>query len=575
MKYVILDNTAINENYMKKIAILISFIISSEIFGQEIELINENYSIPNYNTQKLSSLCKIWGFLKYYHPSVAKWKGDWDSELTKMIKKVNNAKDKDELSTIYLDWIESLGKIKKCSSCEKYNYKETFNSNLDFSWMNSDVLLSQKLITTLVNIKNNRNVGKNKFIKTNIFIGNPKNKNENAYLDSVQPSYELRLIGLFRYWNVVNYFFPYKYLMSENWDQVLNDMIPKFSSAINSRQYHLVIMELTAKLDDGHARFRSPYAKDFFGNKNASFQCKFLDSKAVVTSQYNDSLSKIDDVRIGDVILKIDNKSINDIYQERKHYFGASNEAARWLYMRNVIFTGDKDTLNIQFERDGLLQHKTIHRYENNLLYNVWQPNKMPLSKIIDNVIGYVNMEALYRSQVKKTMKSLMQCRGIIFDLRGYPNGTYRKILAYLNDESRPFVKFSTPKIDYPGLYDFKTVYYTGYHSKNYFKGKVVILINETTQSHAEFTAMALKSTPNATIIGNNSAGADGDISLVTFPGGIKTYFSGIGVYFPDGRETQRIGLIPDIVCSPTISGIRENKDEQLERAIQFIKFGK
>ena len=46
---------------------------------------------------------------------------------------------------------------------------------------------------------------------------------------------------------------------------------------------------------------------------------------------------------------------------------------------------------------------------------------------------------------------------------------------------------------------------------------------------------------------------------------------SGIGVYYPDGKETQRIGIIPDIEIKPTIKGIREGRDELLEKAISII----
>jgi C-terminal processing protease CtpA/Prc len=46
---------------------------------------------------------------------------------------------------------------------------------------------------------------------------------------------------------------------------------------------------------------------------------------------------------------------------------------------------------------------------------------------------------------------------------------------------------------------------------------------------------------------------------------------SGIGVYYPDGKETQRIGIVPDIVVKPTIKGISEGRDEPLEKALEII----
>jgi C-terminal processing protease CtpA/Prc len=55
-------------------------------------------------------------------------------------------------------------------------------------------------------------------------------------------------------------------------------------------------------------------------------------------------------------------------------------------------------------------------------------------------------------------------------------------------------------------------------------------------------------------------------------PGGIETGFSSLGIYYPDGRETQRIGIVPNIVVKPTIKGIRDGRDELLEKAIKIVK---
>lgn len=55
-------------------------------------------------------------------------------------------------------------------------------------------------------------------------------------------------------------------------------------------------------------------------------------------------------------------------------------------------------------------------------------------------------------------------------------------------------------------------------------------------------------------------------------PGGIESWVSGLGVYYPDGRETQRIGIVPDIEVKPTRKGIQANRDEVLEAAIAYLK---
>ncbi len=57
----------------------------------------------------------------------------------------------------------------------------------------------------------------------------------------------------------------------------------------------------------------------------------------------------------------------------------------------------------------------------------------------------------------------------------------------------------------------------------------------------------------------------------ILLPGGVCSYFSGIGIYYPDGTETQRVGIIPDIYVWPTAKGIKDGRDELLEKALELI----
>jgi len=82
---------------------------------------------------------------------------------------------------------------------------------------------------------------------------------------------------------------------------------------------------------------------------------------------------------------------------------------------------------------------------------------------------------------------------------------------------------------------------------------------------------MKYRCAPNSIVMGSTTAGADGGIIKVDLPGGISTYITGAGVYYPDGTETQQIGIKPDIEVMPTIKGIREGRDELLEKAIEYL----
>ena len=58
---------------------------------------------------------------------------------------------------------------------------------------------------------------------------------DEPYADMAFPTVEYRLLALFRYWNVVNNFFPYKHLIGDSWNTVLTRYIPKFKQTKTPR----------------------------------------------------------------------------------------------------------------------------------------------------------------------------------------------------------------------------------------------------------------------------------------------------------------------------------------------------
>jgi C-terminal processing protease CtpA/Prc len=71
--------------------------------------------------------------------------------------------------------------------------------------------------------------------------------------------------------------------------------------------------------------------------------------------------------------------------------------------------------------------------------------------------------------------------------------------------------------------------------------------------------------------VGSTTAGADGNVSAIPLPGGLRSMISGIGVFYPDKKPTQRVGIIADIEAKPTLRGIRSGRDEVLEVALRQI----
>ena len=170
-------------------------------------------------------------------------------------------------------------------------------------------------------------------------------------------------------------------------------------------------------------------------------------------------------------------------------------------------------------------------------------------------------------------MRAFAHTRGIVIDQRNYPGEFVSWLLpTYFLERPTAFVKYTAVDPTCPGRFvqlPADTLRAVG--PAQAYRGRVVVLLNESSRSQAEFTAMGLRAADHCILLGSQTAGADGDVSRLTLPGGLKAVIGGLGVYYPDGRETQHIGLVPDVPLRPTIAGLREGRDELRERAVQLI----
>ena len=147
---------------MGKIKLVLVFCVFSFVtFGHNSSVKEDDKKIEN-----LASLAKVWGFLKYYHPNVAKGNFNWDEQLIQIIPKVEKAQNKEDLSKIYLDWISSLGIIKECKSCKEVSKNKYFDKNFDLSWTQDRELFTVELSKRLKYIEENRFQGKNHYVTT-------------------------------------------------------------------------------------------------------------------------------------------------------------------------------------------------------------------------------------------------------------------------------------------------------------------------------------------------------------------------------------------------------------------------
>jgi C-terminal processing protease CtpA/Prc len=531
-------------------------------------------NLSTSKTEDLILLGKVWGFLKYYHPAIASGNYNWDYELFRILPKIITSKNYQERNEILSDWIFKLGEV-EIGKPEKIDETQ-IKLKPDLSWITNISKLEDKLSKQLIEIRDAKRSNDHFYIGLAQNVGNPQFKNEKSYNNiPLKSDIGYRLLSLYRYWNIIQYYFPYKNLIDKDWSEVLAEYVPKFVNASSDLEYKLVVLSLIASIHDTHANIwgTDPVLQAYRGLNYAPLEVKFIENKAVVTGYLNESDGEKSGLQKGDIILTVNNKKIDKIIEEKLPFTPASNYPRQLRDMAMNLLRTNDSIIEIKFQRGTTelnlkikcLSLKTLVPFEGST-------KRDTCFKLLSPEIGYIYPGTIKNEYLPKIMEEVKNTRGLIIDMRTYPSEFIVFTLGgYLMPAATNFVKFSKTSNTSPGLFTYYTTLSVGKNNNDYYKGKVVIIVNETTLSQAEYTTMAFRVTPTARVIGSTTAGADGNVSGFDLPGGIRTMISGIGVYYPDGKETQRVGIVPDIIVKPTIKGIIEGRDELLERAIEII----
>nr|WP_320059506.1 S41 family peptidase [uncultured Bacteroides sp.] len=541
---------------------------------QEKEFIHgSNIHIDSCDSElshKLAQLCKIWGFLKYYHPAIATGKYNWDFELFRTMQSILKAPSKSDQERVYCNWIQGLGDVRKSRKSIIIN-PDSVKMYPELSWIEDSLNLG-KVSKQLIELKFAARSGKHHYYVSVEGTMNAQFENESPYLSLSYPDAGYRLLALFRYWNAIQYYYPYRYLIKENWDSVLTRFIPLFIHAKDRAEYMRVLLKLIVCIGDTHAGlFDQLNTLDSYKRYRGAAEISFIEGKAIVVKSESTEKVKNSGLEVGDIILSINGESMEEIASRKIPDISASNYPTKLREVASNLLVTNNEMLYVEFDRNGKRESSFIlcSPYENSDGLSRMQQDKPLINHITPENILYLNLG----SKEGGSIPEAIDAKGIIIDLRCYPS---QKVKGYWDFEqlypnSTAFAKATEPSIETPGLFSFKSVSTVGKKNTEFFKGKKIILINEFSQSHAEFMAMKYRCAPNTLVIGSTTAGADGNVSNIVLPGNIYTSFTGLGIYYPDGRETQKIGIIPDIEVKPTIRGVRSGHDEVLDKAIELI----
>jgi C-terminal processing protease CtpA/Prc len=442
------------------------------------------------------------------------------------------------------------------------------------AWLADKKLLGAELSASLQAIYANRPGSTKKFyVSLAPQVGNASFDHESSYQPIKLPDPGFQILALYRFWNIIEYWFPYRDVVTEDWDKVLLDSVPKVALAKTTEAYQLALMELIARAHDTHANLWSSLAvRPPTGTCQLPVNVRFVEGVPVVSS-YAGPAGETGGFKRGDVITTLDGVAIAKLIDQWKPYYAASNEPTRLRDIARQMTRGECGKTAIGIKRNNAAMEISAERVPAKDLKGIEYTHDLPgdTFRLLSKDVAYLKLSSVKMADAAKYIESAAGTKGLIVDIRNYPSEFMVFALGSLFvDQKTDFVRFTLGDLSNPGAFHWNAPLWLEPQQPHY-PGKVVILVDEVSQSQAEYTAMAFRSSPRAVVIGSTTAGADGNVSAIPLPGGLRSMISGISVFYPDKKPTQRVGIIPDREVKPTIAGIRAGRDEVLEAAIREI----
>lgn len=340
-----------------------------------------------------------------------------------------------------------------------------------------------------------------------------------------------------------------------------NNIIDNYYKDVNKEELiDAGIQGMINYLDDPYATYFSDDASKKFNDElsgtyeGIGIQIKLDGDKVVITDVFDDSPAKDVGLKKNDIILKIDDNSVNG---------KTLNEVVSMISIKN-----SKSKVKVTVERDGDQVDFSLSKGK------IETPNIV--SKMYENngrKIGYLRIEVFSLNTYKQFNKALKELEknsidGLVIDVRDNPGG-------YLSQVKDVLSLFLSKK---QVLYQLQTkdVKEKVYGSRSTIKRKypVSVIINEESASASEILASAFKESYGSHIIGVNSFGKGTVQSASDLSSGDTIKYTVQKWLTPKGNWINEKGVVPTDRCENVLKEgevLTDDNDVMLKKAIETV----
>ncbi|MCH8619142.1 S41 family peptidase [Undibacterium sp. TS12] len=561
--------------------------------------------------QNLHALAKAVGYIRYFHASDAATKLHWSKFIQKAVPVVAAAQSAKELAQILqhlfepyapdAQWLEQALTPKEMQRPDAASYQ--------LKWVHyglaqrSDFYHSERVYETLdTNVNNSAStkhgVQLNQFalnkqvslwMPAMVFADQAKKTIPVTQADSslnlpdlplqdIEPDFSgndriTRLGNAMQAWNALRHFYPYNDIIEIAWDKELDKLLQSASSDQDEKAFTHTLMRFVSVLRDSHARITGPREQDTHVPR---VKIKMVNGVPIVANfRFPGAPDAEQLIPFGSEIIALNDQAVGQrlaVILEENAAATATSQAG--IFGVELLLGPKNSRLSVRYkDMEGREHDKMLVRDADVTTLN--ESSSLKKVQHLDKGIWYVNVDEASETDIDQLLAKsggTNVVRGIIFDVRDYVNVS-SSFLKYFSKAPLIWPLFNIPVVSKPDQVDMLWKAYRAQiqPGQPHRTAKLVFLISEKTVSAAETLMSMVEYHKLGAIVGTETAGSNGNISVLPLPGGYKVFWTGMQALKQDGSRFHGIGIIPTVRIGDSFADVISGRDVVLEKALQLF----
>jgi hypothetical protein len=326
-----------------------------------------------------------------------------------------------------------------------------------------------------------------------------------------------RLAAVIVAWNAFEHFYPYFEELGPVWMAALGPLLSEAAKDQDARAFHATLQKMAVILRDGHGYVSGPGAPPDYVPPVV-----WTMAEGRITAL---SVQGTADVKPGDALISIDGKPAAEVLAAKEAGVpGSTPQSIRERGLSALLARAPREKITVELEPAAQPGARRTATLECEVRIGDLHPARPAKIAELEPGIFYVDLSRISDADFNAAVPALAKARGIVYDLRDYPNELLQffQFLGHLLDRAVQGPPMAIPIVTRPDGAEtiFQENQWLASPMAPYFPAKRAFLSGGRAIGSAETILSIVEHYKLGEIVGGPSAGTNGTVNSFTVPGG-------------------------------------------------------